>query len=122
MGRIQGGGIGGMERQMLTARYNAERKLAMRVMKEAAAAAAAAKKLEQERARLELECRMRDALVAKHGLTLSEAEAVLSHYCHPRHPSSFPKDTLTALRAINGFAAKNGIRFEDAVTVLKEMV
>ena len=64
----------------------------------------------------DMACRKRDALVTKHGLTPSEAEAVLAHF----GKGSFPKDTLTALRVINGFAAKNGIRFEDAETVLRE--
>ena len=68
----------------------------------------------------DMACRKRDALVTKHGLTPSEAEAVVTHIGSPRHPISFPKDTLTALRVINGFAAKNGIRFEDAETVLRE--
>ena len=62
------------------------------------------------------DCCKRDAMVTKHGLTPSSAEALLVHF----GKGSFPKDTLTALRAINGFAAKNGIRFEDAETVLRE--
>ena len=70
----------------------------------------------------DMACRKRDALVTKHGLTPSEAEAVLAHIGAPKYSPkiSFPKDTLTALRVINGFAAKNGIRFEDAETVLRE--
>lgn len=60
-------------------------------------------------------CRTRDALCARHGLSPADAEAVLA-----RKDGSFPKDTLAALRAINEFARKNGIRFEDAETVLYE--
>ena len=61
-------------------------------------------------------CSKRDAMVTKHGLIPSEAEAVLAHF----GSGSFPKDTLAALRTINGFAAKYGIRFKDAETVLRE--
>jgi hypothetical protein len=109
-------GIGGRQRQVLEARMQGELNAASKARREAAAAektakmeAAVARKLGQERL-------CRDALVTKHGLTSSEAEAVLAHF----GKGSFPKDTLTALRVINGFAAKNGIRFEDAETVLRE--
>jgi hypothetical protein len=109
-------GISGRGKQMLDARYNEEIRAAAAAEKTAKMEAAVARKLGQERWRKESDCRKRDALVTKHGLTPSEAEAVLAHF----GKGVFPKDTLTALRAINGFAAKNGIRFEDAETVLRE--
>ena len=86
----------------------------------AEAEAKAAKNWEQERLRRELDCQRKDALVAKYGLLPSEAEAVVAHFGIGR--SSFPKDTLMAFRTLNGFAAKNGIRVQDAEVVLKETV
>jgi hypothetical protein len=88
--------------------------------KKAEAEAKAAKNWEQERLRRELDCQRKDALVAKYGLLPSEAEAVVAHFGIGR--SSFPKDTLMAFRTLNGFAAKNGIRVQDAEVVLKETV
>jgi hypothetical protein len=63
------------------------------------------------------ECAKRDTLITRHGLTPSDAEAVLAHI---DSSSSYRKDTLSAIRAINAFARSNGIRFEDAEAVLRE--
>jgi len=67
------------------------------------------------------DCRKRDALITRHGLTPSDAEAVLAHLTWERFPSSFRKDTLAAVRAIGDFARANGIRVRDAEKVLQEV-
>jgi len=67
------------------------------------------------------DCRKRDVLVTRHGMTPSDAEAVLAHLTWERFPSSFRKDTLAAVRAINEFARANGIRVSDAEQVLQEV-
>ena len=115
-------GISGRGKQMLDARYNEEIRAAAAAQKAAIAAQEAAIAAQKAALALERERLRRDALVTKHGLTPSEAEAVLAHFGAAKYSPkiSFPKDTLTALRVINGFAAKNGIRFEDAETVLRE--
>jgi len=67
------------------------------------------------------DCRKRDVLITRHGLTPSDAEAVLAHLTWERFPSSFRKDTLAAVRAIGDFARANGIRVRDAEQVLQEV-
>lgn len=51
--------------------------------------------------------------------TQSEADAILA-YIYP--VAGFNKDTLVALKALNRYATSNGIRVEDAITVIKELV
>lgn len=67
------------------------------------------------------DCRKRDILVTRHGMTPSDAEAVLAHLTWERLRCSFRKDTLAAVRAINEFARANGIRVSDAEQVLQEV-
>jgi hypothetical protein len=67
------------------------------------------------------DCRKRDVLITRHGLTPSDAEAVLAHLTWTRLGCSFRKDTLAALRAIGDFARANGIRVRDAEQVLQEV-
>jgi hypothetical protein len=64
------------------------------------------------------DCTKRDFLVTRHGLTPSDAEAILAHISPKGYRNSFRKDPMTALRCINKHARENEIRFEDAITIL----
>ena len=58
--------------------------------------------------------------LTKYGnFTQLEADAILA-YIYP--VAGFNKDTLVALKALNRYATSNGIRVEDAITVIKELV
>lgn len=90
------------------------------------------RKLVAEHRQYIADCKRRDTMMVRHGITSSDAEAVLFHLAQTHNANrftslaqtysccSFKKDTLTALRTINEFARKHGIRVEDAVTVLTE--
>jgi hypothetical protein len=50
-------------------------------------------------------------------MSLVEAEAILARL----YPTKgYTKDTLLALKALNSYAATNGIRVEDAIIVITE--
>ena len=67
------------------------------------------------------DCRKRDVLITRHGLTPSDAEAVIAHLTCTRLGCSFRKDTLAAVRAIGDFARANCIRVRDAEQVLQDV-